>query len=157
MSGRASVRTLVCTAILLCAPISTKGAALAKFTTVSHPTEVGVRYGLLPEMLTAQIDQRPRSSSLEGRAPSKYYIQVLAVMDKSGADQMMERLRRLGYLSRRVSTEIDGRRWYRVEVGPYTTQEAATEARVGLQEKYQAAFGRDNHSSSVRTDKNDHR
>jgi cell division septation protein DedD len=70
-----------------------------------------------------------------------YNIQIQAAMDVNGADQMMARLQRLGYQSHLVPTEIDGQRWYKVEVGPYATHEEASGAEAELREKYDATYG----------------
>jgi septal ring-binding cell division protein DamX len=70
-----------------------------------------------------------------------YNIQIEAAMDISGADQMMARLRRLGYSSHLVPTEIGGQRWYKVEVGPYTTAQEASAAEAKLRQKYDATYG----------------
>ena len=70
-----------------------------------------------------------------------YNIQIEAAMDISGADQMMARLRRLGYPSHLVPTEIGGQRWYKVEVGPYATSEEASTAEATLRQRYDATYG----------------
>jgi cell division protein FtsN len=70
-----------------------------------------------------------------------FNIQIQAAMDINGADQMMARLQRLGYQSHLVPTEIGGQRWYKVEVGPYATQEEASGAEAQLREKYDATYG----------------
>ncbi|HKV55818.1 MAG TPA: SPOR domain-containing protein [Candidatus Binataceae bacterium] len=70
-----------------------------------------------------------------------FNIQIQAAMDISGADQMISRLRRLGYPSHLVPTEIDGQRWYKVEVGPYATEEEASGAEAELRQRYDATYG----------------
>jgi cell division septation protein DedD len=70
-----------------------------------------------------------------------YNIQIEAAMDISGADKMMARLQKLGYPSHLVPTEIAGQRWYKVEVGPYTTAEEASNAEAELRQKYNATYG----------------
>ena len=84
-----------------------------------------------------------RSAALESprnhRRP--YNIQIQAAMDLGGANQMMRRLRQLGYSPHLVPTDIGGARWYKVEVGPYSTQEEAAAAEAQLRQKYNATYG----------------
>jgi cell division protein FtsN len=70
-----------------------------------------------------------------------YNIQIEAAMDINGADGMMARLQKLGFQSHLVPTEIGGQRWYKVEVGPYATQEEASDAEAALRQKYDATYG----------------
>jgi septal ring-binding cell division protein DamX len=70
-----------------------------------------------------------------------YNIQIQAAMDVNGAEQMIARLRKLGYPSHLVPTEISGQRWYKVEVGPYATAEEASTAETALRRRYDAAYG----------------
>ena len=70
-----------------------------------------------------------------------YNIQIQAAMDISGADQMMARLKKLGYPSHLIPTEIAGQRWYKVEVGPYATPEEASQAEIELREQYDSTYG----------------
>lgn len=79
-----------------------------------------------------------------------YNIQIEAAMDISGADRMMARLHRLGYSSHLVPTEIDGQRWYKVEVGPYATAEEASDAEAEMRQKYDQTYGGIAHGNSGR-------
>jgi septal ring-binding cell division protein DamX len=78
---------------------------------------------------TAAIKRRP------------FNIQIDAVMDYTGAQQMAQKLRRLGYQPTIVQTEIAGQSWYRLRVGPYATQEDARAAQEKLRQQYRSAFG----------------
>ena len=69
-----------------------------------------------------------------------YNIQIEAVMDKSGADEMVSRLRDLGYNAQEVKTALNGQTWYRVRVGPYASAEEATAAENELHDKYKQAY-----------------
>ena len=69
-----------------------------------------------------------------------YNIQIEAVMDKSGADEMVTRLKSLGYNAQEVKTAINGQTWYRVRVGPYASAEEATAAQDRLREQYKQAY-----------------
>lgn len=87
-----------------------------------------------------QAGRRVASTTPSARHKS-YNIQIQAAMDISGADQMMARLRKLGYSSHLVPTEIAGQRWYKVEVGPYATAEEASSAEAQLRHKYDTTYG----------------
>jgi cell division septation protein DedD len=89
----------------------------------------------------------PRVASAE-RAPAPprihrkpFDIQIQAAMDLNGANEMIKRLQQLGYQPHLVPTNIDGQTWYRVEVGPYATQDEAAAAEAQLRQKYNAQFG----------------
>jgi cell division septation protein DedD len=83
--------------------------------------------------------QPPAAAPARRRKP--FNIQIQAAMDINGANQMMMRLQRLGYQPHLVPTEISGQRWYKVEVGPYSTQEDALAAEAQLRAKYNATYG----------------
>ncbi len=65
-----------------------------------------------------------------------YSIQIEAVMDRAGAEGMVAKLRRLGYSAYIIETMIGGRTWYRVRVGPYATEQEASEAEGKLHQQY---------------------
>ncbi|MBV8773352.1 MAG: SPOR domain-containing protein [Deltaproteobacteria bacterium] len=90
---------------------------------------------------TGPENGRRVASSVQPPRHRPYNIQIEAAMDISGADQMMGRLQKLGYTSHLVPTEIDGQRWYKVEVGPYATAEEASAAEAQLRERYDATYG----------------
>jgi DedD protein len=69
-----------------------------------------------------------------------YNIQIEAVMDKSGADEMVARLKSLGYNAQEVKTALNGGVWYRVRVGPYASAEEARAAQDRLREQYKQAY-----------------
>ena len=77
-------------------------------------------------------------SPLARRHP--YNIQIDAVMDDAGAQQMVSRLRKLGYPATIVPSTIAGQTWYRVKVGPYATQAEARTAQERLRAQYNAAY-----------------
>jgi septal ring-binding cell division protein DamX len=89
----------------------------------------------------------PAESSVAGAKPLPpllrhhgYNIQIDAAMDRAGADQMMDRLRQLGYQPHLLQTEIGGQTWYRVQVGPYATQADARAAQEKLRARYNSTF-----------------
>jgi len=69
-----------------------------------------------------------------------YNIQIEAVMDKSGADEMVSRLKTLGYNAQETKIALNGGVWYRVRIGPYASAEEATAAQDRLREQYKQAY-----------------
>jgi DedD protein len=69
-----------------------------------------------------------------------YNIQIEAVMDKSGADEMVSRLKSLGYNAQETSILLGGQTWYRVHVGPFASADEATAAQNRLREQYKQAY-----------------
>jgi cell division septation protein DedD len=69
-----------------------------------------------------------------------YNIQIEAVMDKSGADEMVARLKALGYNAQEVKTALNGGVWYRVRVGPYASADEASAAQDRLRDQYRQAY-----------------
>ena len=65
-----------------------------------------------------------------------YSIQIEAVMDRSGADSMVAKLRHLGYEGYLVETVIGGETWYRVRIGPFPSEAAAQSAEQKLHAQY---------------------
>lgn len=93
-----------------------------------------------------EVAPPPQTATAERRTTpgghrKPFNIQIEAAMDLNGANQMMRRLEELGYSSHLAPTNISGQTWYKVEVGPYTTQEEAAAAEAQLREKYNAAYG----------------
>jgi DedD protein len=70
-----------------------------------------------------------------------YNIQIEAAMDRNGANSMAQRLERLGYTPHLVPTLIAGQTWYKVEVGPYATEDEAAAAQEQLRQKYNSTYG----------------
>jgi DedD protein len=87
---------------------------------------------------TASAPVSPSRALPPGAKP--YNIQIEAVMDKSGADEMVSRLRELGYNAQEVKVALNGETWYRVRIGPYASAEEATAAQNELREKYKQAY-----------------
>lgn len=83
----------------------------------------------------------PSPASAPGAAVAKpFNIQIEAVMDKSGADDMVAKLKALGYEPHQSETQVNGQTWYRVQVGPYATQDDARAAQEKLRQQYRAAY-----------------
>jgi cell division septation protein DedD len=69
-----------------------------------------------------------------------YNIQIEAVMDKSAADEMVSRLKALGYNAQELTTTLNGQTMYRVRVGPYASADEAAAAEGRLHEQYRQAY-----------------
>jgi septal ring-binding cell division protein DamX len=92
----------------------------------------------------ATDDTDNTASDDEAPPPPKrhaFNIQIQAAMDLSGANQMIRRLQKIGYPAHLVATPIDGQTWYKVEVGPYSSQDAAASAQTAMRQKYNDEYG----------------
>jgi cell division septation protein DedD len=69
-----------------------------------------------------------------------YNIVIDAAMDRTAANRMASRLLALGYTSHIVPSQINGQTWYRVQVGPYSTQDDARAAQTQLRAAYTARY-----------------
>ena len=88
-----------------------------------------------------EADSEPAPAVAPPSSPSRpYNIQIEAVMDKSGADEMVDRLRKLGYNAQELTTNLNGQTWYRVRVGPYSSSAEAAAAQARLRDQYKAAY-----------------
>jgi cell division protein FtsN len=89
---------------------------------------------------TEEDEGTPAAASGPATAAKPYNIQIEAVMDKSGADEMVSRLKTLGYNAQEAKTTLNGQTWYRVRVGPYNSEEEAKAAQEKLREQYKQAY-----------------
>jgi cell division septation protein DedD len=127
------------------APVSTPKAVAARTTPAERPSPAEVED--TGESATAKPAPHA-ASSVSSAAPAPgveartkgYNIQIEAVMDHAGAEDMIRKLRALGYTPYEVSTQIDGQTWYRVRVGPYPTPDQARAAQDKLKQQYKAAY-----------------
>ena len=89
-----------------------------------------------------EADSEPAPAPAAAAPPSgrPYNIQIEAVMDKSGADEMVSRLKALGYNAQEMTTNLSGQTWYRVRVGPYRSSSEAAAAQAKLRDQYKAAY-----------------
>jgi len=87
---------------------------------------------------TASAPAAPVRAPAPGAKP--YNIQIEAVMDKSGADEMVSRLKSLGYSAQEMKVALNGQTWYRVRIGPYASAEEANAAQSKLREQYRQAY-----------------
>jgi DedD protein len=94
---------------------------------------------------TASVGNAASSEHTAATAPRyrrrPYNIQIEAAMDRNGANSMAQRIEKLGYTPHLVPTLIAGQTWYKVEVGPYASQDEAAAAQEQLRQKYNNAYG----------------
>ncbi len=64
-----------------------------------------------------------------------FNIQIQALMDKSAADEMVSKLKRLGYNGQESKVAFNGQTWYRVRVGPYPSVDEANAAQARLHDQ----------------------
>jgi cell division septation protein DedD len=78
-------------------------------------------------------------------------VQILATPDRSFATMWMEKLNTKGYDAFVVEAEIDGKTWYRVRLGNFTTRRDAETlgALVRLEERFHDAFVADSTKSEI--------
>lgn len=89
----------------------------------------------------AESEPAPSPAVAAPSSPRRpYNIQIEAVMDKSGADEMVARLQKLGYNAQEMTTNLNGQTWYRVRVGPYGSSAEAAAAQEKLREQYKQAY-----------------
>jgi septal ring-binding cell division protein DamX len=123
------------------APASTPKAVAARTTPAARPAPAEADE---EDTGVSETDKpAPRSAAPAPESESRkkgYNIQIEAVMDHSGAEDMIRKLKALGYTPYEVATEVNGETWYRVRVGPYATPEAARAAQDKLKEQYKAAY-----------------
>jgi septal ring-binding cell division protein DamX len=82
---------------------------------------------------SAGASDRPR-----GHQP--YSVQIDAVMDRQGAENIARKLSAGGYEPYIVPTEIGGQTWYKVRVGHYETEAEAHAAEQRLRLEYEGAL-----------------
>jgi len=132
-------------------PVAPPVAAMPPASHASPATVARVRPpapgpGRIPNPPGATDEEEADSETVPAPAVSAppsgrpYNIQIEAVMDKSGADEMVSRLRALGYNAQEMTTNLNGQTWYRVRVGPYRSSGEAAAAQEKLREQYKQAY-----------------
>ncbi len=74
------------------------------------------------------------------RVRQPYSVQIDAVMDRQGADNMARRLRERGYDPYIVETRIAGQTWYKVRVGHYQSEAEAHAAEQKLRQDFNGSL-----------------
>jgi MSHA biogenesis protein MshM len=72
---------------------------------------------------------------------TSFAIQIDATLDQQSADQMVSRIQRLGYHPYILSFRVGNQAWYKVEIGPYMSEDDAVTADAELRLKYNKIFG----------------
>jgi len=134
-------------------PSKPAAAPVAAMPPASHPSPATVARVKPPAPAPARnpnpvgaadeedADSEPAPAVAPPSSPSRpYNIQIEAVMDKSGADEMVDRLKKLGYNAQELTTNLNGQTWYRVRVGPYSSSAEAAAAQARLRDQYKAAY-----------------
>lgn len=94
----------------------------------------------VPKPATSNADRYASAPESAGGKHKPFNIQIDAVMDRANADQMTQRLLKLGYHAFMVPTQISGQTWWRVRVGPYQSQDEASAAEQELRAKYKDTY-----------------
>ena len=92
---------------------------------------------------TASSVPQPGAAAASLAAPVKgkgYNIQIGGAMDRAYADEMVTKLKALGYQPYTVEMIIDGKKWYRVRVGPFASEGDAHAAQERLKDEYRSAY-----------------
>ena len=87
--------------------------------------------------MVSSIIQRELERQLpDASAAGGYYVQAASFRDANVAAGMQRKLRAAGFASRIQRADVAGRgTWYRLQVGPYASREAADNARIELGKK----------------------
>lgn len=114
-------------------PATTMGSATASSSAASvHKTTH-------PERKLA-AREAPSSAGVRPHSHQPYSIQIDAVMDRQGAENVVRRLTAGGYEPYIVPTEINGQTWYKVRVGHYDTEDEARAAEQRLRTEYEGSL-----------------
>src|SRR5258708_2710243 len=122
---------------------STSHESSATVARVRPPAPAPVRNPPAPgaaEEEEADSEPAPAPAVAAPSSGRPYNIQIEAVMDKSGADEMVSRLKALGYNAQELTTNLNGQTWYRVRVGPYASSAAASAAQQKLRQQYKQSY-----------------
>jgi cell division septation protein DedD len=93
----------------------------------------------LPSPSTTSAMARPPTAT--GAPKGKgFNIQIGGVMDSASANEIMGKLRALGYQPYTIEVMISGKKWYRVRVGPFPTEDQARAAQEQLKHQYRSAY-----------------
>lgn len=79
--------------------------------------------------------EKPASEAKADSTPKEWTVQVNATPDEKAAQRLVERLKQKGYDSYTVTMNQNGRNWYRVRVGHFTTRAQANQMLEDLQNK----------------------
>jgi cell division protein FtsN len=148
VTANTATTTRISTAANSKLPVPSMDTGTGSVATVpSHAPVPPVVKSAVPAMASNQNTgaSRPVANSSDKYASSSirhkpFNIQIDAVMDHTNAEQMASRLQKLGYPASIVPTNIGGQTWWRVRVGPYSSQDEASAAEQELREKYKDTY-----------------
>ena len=89
-----------------------------------------------PPQTAAADDSADTASNDDQQLASLYVIQVLSSNDQGQAAKTMARLQESGYRAFISPTEVEGRRMYRVRVGPYADRAQAASAEEKIKRQF---------------------
>ena len=112
-------------------------------TTVEPPIETGPPDDAAPEVLINEKGETGNGDPIMQISPSaaesvtnpaadSYYLQVASVSDQMSAIGSIERLKQMGHQAHIAETDVDGKIWYRVQIGGFPDRVAAQMARDTL-------------------------
>jgi DedD protein len=96
-------------------PASSATSSTAKSTTATSPAAAGTVKGTVA----------PTAKAPKPKTVAEYWIQAAAFTSRSHADDLQRDLAGKGLSTLITMKDIDGATWYRVRVGPYTTEAEA--------------------------------
>lgn len=89
---------------------------------------------MVASIIQRELDRKPTVP--QAAKGATYYVQVASLPDAKDAAGIQKRLQGAGFSSRIRRADIPGRgTWYRLQVGPYASRDAADAARVELANK----------------------
>jgi DedD protein len=107
------------------APVASSPSATAPSTTAQKPAAQAAPAKAQPK---AAVAKKPAAtaSKPQAKAPvDQYWLQAASFSGRAKADELKEDLARRGVAAIVTVKDIEGKRWYRVRVGPYGTQTEA--------------------------------
>ncbi|HXH65498.1 MAG TPA: SPOR domain-containing protein, partial [Mariprofundaceae bacterium] len=86
---------------------------------------------MMRSIIQRELDRKPSAPPPAGAAA--YYVQVASYQDANEAAGVQHRLQGAGFASKIQRADIPGRgTWYRLQVGPYASRDAAGAAQADL-------------------------
>lgn len=90
------------------------------------------------------FDPEHLQRSLDAELTKQRYIVQLGTFKKNAsAERLTQRLMTQGFVVRSIPMQIDGRTWYRVQVGPYASREQAQKIQLQLKSQHLAGLLRE--------------
>lgn len=87
---------------------------------------------MVSSIIQRELERKPPDASAAG----SYYVQAASFQDANVAAGMQSKLQAAGFASRIQRADVAGRgTWYRLQVGPYASRQAADTARIELGKK----------------------